>query len=215
MTGLRSKIPKRIGVIVSCERPWEISYIYYQIDLHGFLRLPIVQYPSGEDPKRSEERKAAVSRLSNMDAEAAPEVKTGSLQALIICCGRADFEAYCNFFSAKEAFGVDPGLREFLRRAFRRGLPIGALGYAVPLLVKSIQGLTGGGAVVTVGNDPLLQSGIEAAGAQAVVTRPTEVIIDETNRLVTSGGEHASNRPTEVAAACENVVKALIELIKG
>jgi len=215
MPGLRSKIPKRIGVMASAETPWETTFIYYQIDFHNLLRLPIVQFPAAEDPHKSEERKATLSNFSRMEVQAASEVKTSSLQALIICVGPRDFDLYCNFRSAGVAFGVDPGMREFLRRAFRRGLPIGAFGYAVPILVKSIQGLTSGGAVVTVGNDPLLQSGIEASGAQAVVTRPTEVIIDEMNHLVTSGGQYASNRPTEVAADCENMMKAIIELIKG
>ncbi len=201
--------------MASAETPWETTFIYYQIDLHNLLRLPIVQFPAGEDAQKSEERRAILSQFSRMDVQAASEVKTSSLQALIICIGARDFDLYCNFRTAGIAFGVDPGMREFLRRAFRRGLPIGAFGYAVPILVKSIQGLTGSGAVVTVGNDPMLQTGIEACGAQAVVTRPTEVIIDETNHLVTSGGQFASNRPTEVAADCENMMNAIIELIKG
>src|SRR3989304_7504404 len=97
MPGLRSKIPKRIGVIVSSETPWETAFVFYQIDLNNLLRLPIIQFPAGEDPSKSEERKAILSRLSRIDVENAPEVKTSSLQALILCAGPQDFDLYCNF----------------------------------------------------------------------------------------------------------------------
>jgi len=215
MVELRSKIPKRIGVLLSSESLWEIVYLFYQIDLNGFMRLPITCRGQSESPKHQVDHSPLFEHLSRIEITNAVDVKPGSLQALILTAGQADFDLYCNYAQAGEAFGVDQGLRAFLRAAHRRGMPIGAFGHAVPLLVKSIQGITKAGPVVTVGNNPILQAGIAAAGAQAVVTRPTEVIIDETNNLVTSGGFLASNRPTEVAADCENMLKAIMELIKG
>jgi enhancing lycopene biosynthesis protein 2 len=215
MTELRSKIPRRIGVLLSSETLWEIVYIFYQIDHNGYMRLPIIYEPAITDPQHGSERKEIYDNLGRIETAKTVDVKTGSLQALIICAGKEEFDRLSNFDKAGEAFGVDQGWRAFLRAAYRRGLPIGAFGYAVPLMVKAIQGLTTAGPVVTVGNNPKLQSGIEAAGAQAVPTRPTEVIIDETNHLVTSGGQLATNRPIEVAADCENMFKAIMELIKG
>jgi enhancing lycopene biosynthesis protein 2 len=153
--------------------------------------------------------------LAGIDIENIENVKPGSLQAVVIAAGESEFNTLCDFEAKGKAFGVDSGLRGFLRAIYRRGLPIGAFGRAVPLLTKSIQGITDAGAVVTVGNDPRLQSGVEATGAQAITTRPGEVIIDESNKLVTCGGQLASNRLTEVAADCENMFTAIVELIKG
>ncbi|NLI16392.1 MAG: hypothetical protein GX409_08925 [candidate division Zixibacteria bacterium] len=170
---------------------------------------------SGHDNKPNASRTAYYDCVSKLEISKTDEVKPGSLQALIVTLGENEFNRLSNFQQAGEAFGVDQGFRAFLRAAYRRGMPIGAFGYAVPILVKSIQGITKTGPVVTVGNNPILQSSIDAAGAQAVATRPTEVIIDETNNLVTSGGMIATNRPIEVAQDCENMLKAIMELIKG
>jgi enhancing lycopene biosynthesis protein 2 len=215
MAEVRTKIPRRIGVILSAESIWEVVYTFYQIDLNGFMRLPIHYDHVVPESKPNAFRMAYYESVSKLEISKTEDVKPGSLQALIVSTGENEFNHLSNFEQVGEAFGVDQGFRAFLRAAYRRGMPIGAFGYAVPLLVKSIHGITKTGPVVTVGNNPILQTSIEAAGAQAVVTRPTEVIIDETNNLVTTGGMIATNRPTEVAQDCENMFKAIMELIKG
>jgi len=168
------------------------------------MRLPIAYEPSNHEAKPNASRTAYYNSISKLDVSKAEDVKPGSLQALLISVGENEFNQLSNFQQVGEAFGVDQGFRAFLRAAYRRGMPLGAFGYAVPLMDKSIQGLS-----------KILQTSIETAGAQAGVTRPTEVIIDETNNLVTSGGMIATNRPTEVAQDCENMFKAIMELIKG
>jgi enhancing lycopene biosynthesis protein 2 len=215
MAEIRSKIPRRIGVVLSAESIWEVVYTFYQIDLNGYMRLPIAYDPANQEGKPNAFRMTYYDSLSKLEIAKTDEVKQGSLRALIVSAGENEFNQLSTFQQAGEAFGVDQGLRAFLRAAYRRGMPIGAFGFAVPLLVKSIQGITKTGPVVTVGNNPILQTAMETAGGQAVVTRPTEVIIDETNNLVTSGGMMATNRPTEVAQDCENMFKAIMELIKG
>ncbi len=47
-----------------------------------------------------------------------------------------------------------------------------------------------------------------------MITRPGEVVLDETNKLVTSGGELGTKRVGEVSAACENLLSGLTELMK-
>jgi enhancing lycopene biosynthesis protein 2 len=215
MPELRSKIPKRIGVLLSRDSLWEIIFCFHEIEKNGYMRLPISfvdDTPGHPETKNNDPVLNNLSRIEIIDSE---ELKTGSIQALIMCSSKNEFNSLCNFEVKGEAFGIDLKLRAFLRTVYRKGLPIGAFGYAVPLLVKAVQGITKTGPIVTVGNDPRLQSGVEAAGAQAITTRPTEVIIDNTNMLVTSGGQLASKRLTEVAADCENMFKAILELLKG
>jgi len=221
MPELRSKIPKRIGVLLSAESIWEVVFSFFQIENHNYLRMAVTftyeVFDSHEDdrPPEQSKRKTIYQNLSGIDLKSTAALKPGSLQALILTVGEIEFNKLCNFEEKGGAFGVNHDLRTFLRAIYRRGMPIGAFGYAVPLLVKSIQGITDTGPVVTIGNDPKLHSGIEAAGGQAITTRPTEVIIDHNNKLVTSGGQLASNRLMEVAADCENMFIALMELIKG
>lgn len=215
MPELHRKIPKKIGVLLSGETLWEIVFAFHQIETHGFLRMGISLEPEKLSSKGESQDRSIYQKLSGLESVEMAEVKIGSLQAVILAAGEADFNNLSDFELKGEAFGIDHGLRAFARAIYRRGLPIGAFGYAVPLLVKGIQGIARAGPVVTVGNNPKLQAGIIAAGAQAITTRPTEVVIDQTNKLVTSGGQLSSNRLVEVAADCENMLSAIIELIKG
>jgi len=215
MPELHRKIPKKIGVLLSSETPWDIVFAFHQIELHGFLRMAIALKPEKQVGQGQPQAEMLYRSLSGLEPVDVAEVKTGSLEALILAAGESDFNDLSDFEQKGEAFGIDHGLRAFIRAIYRRGLPMGAFGYAVPLLVKGIQGIARTGPVVTVGNNPKLQAGIIAAGAQAITTRPTEVVIDQTNKLATSGGQLSSNRLVEVAADCENMLSAIIELIKG
>ena len=94
------------------------------------------------------------------------------------------------------------------------GKPIGTFGNGSILVAKALQGITKSGLVLTVGNNPKLQAVAESSGAQAVVTKPGEVVLDNTNRLVSSGGELNSKRPVEVFSACENLISGMIELME-
>jgi len=215
MPELRSKIPKRIGVLLSGELLWEVVFSFYQIENNGYMRLPITITPENMDPVVLKYKKSIYKNLAGMSLTDVEELKTGSLKGLIMSVGPTEFEYFCDFEKMGPAFKVSQNLKALLKAVYRKGLPIGAFGYAVPLLAKAIQGITKSGPVVTVGNDPKLQIGVEAAGAQAITTRPTEVVIDQTNKIITSGGQLASRRLNEVSDGCENMFKAILELIKG
>lgn len=215
MPELRSKIPKRIGVLLSSESLWEIIFCFQEIEKNGYMRLSVSFTPEILEAPDIIKRNDILGKLARIEIIDAPEMKTGSISALIMSVGKEEFHSLCDFDKKGEAFGIDHKLRAFIRTVYRKGLPIGAFGYAVPLLVKAVQGITASGPVVTVGNDPKLQAGIEATGSQAITTRPTEVIIDNTNKLVTCGGQLASTRLEEVADDCKNMFKAILELIKG
>ena len=221
MTELRSKIPKRIGVLLSIESLWEVVFSFYQIEQNNYMKMALtvipenVRIPEENIPPDILFKESIQTNIAAINLENAYDIKPGSLLAVILIAGEKEFNSLCDFENKGNAFGVDSKFRTFLRAIYRRGLPIGAFGRAVPLLVKSIQGITEAGPIVTIGNDPKLQSGIEAAGGQAITTRPTEVIIDHENKLVTSGGQFASNRLVEVADDCKNMFKAIVELIKG
>jgi enhancing lycopene biosynthesis protein 2 len=215
MPELRSRIPRRIGVLLSAEMLWEDVFSFFYIENSSYMKMALFLFPDEIESQSRSSRKTLLGKLSGLDLEDAAEVKISALQALILIISESEFSVFCDFEAKGSAFGVNGKLRTFLRAVYRRGLPIGAFGFAVPLLVKSIQGIAKTGPLVTVGNNPKLQAGIEASGAQAITTRPTEVIIDHNNKLVTSGGQLGSNRLIEVAADCENMIRALTELIKG
>jgi len=142
------------------------------------------------------------------------DVKATGIEALIIPGGIKLFNQIGNFEKSGEGFRVDDTLRNLVKGMFRLHRPIASLGPASLIVAKSIQGIADSAPVLTVGSDPKLQAGIVATGAQAVMTRPGEVVLDETNRLVSSGGEYVTQRLNDVFDSCSSLIDGIIELLK-
>jgi enhancing lycopene biosynthesis protein 2 len=201
--------PRKAGIVISGGNPWEIVFSFLQLEKAGYLRVPISVPVNGPASLISETEL----ELSRSSAICLSDVKATSLDTLIIPGGRRLLDSLSNFQEAGNAFKVHEGFKILIKGFYRLRKPIGAFGAASALVTKSLQGITHSGLVVTVGSDPKLQAAISATGAQAVVTRPTEVILDQTNKIATCGGELGSKRPTEVYESCGNLISALTELI--
>jgi enhancing lycopene biosynthesis protein 2 len=204
-----AKSPRKIGLFITGGNPWEIVFSILHLEKQRFLRLPISIHIDNL-PASAAVLEEEFSRLTPVRIE---EVKATGIDAIIIPGGMRLFRGLCDFESAGEAMKVDDRLKTLLKGIYRLEKPIGAFGPAVLLVTKALQRITRSGPVVTVGNDPRLHAGIEKSGAQTVVTRPGEVVLDETNKLVTSGGELGTRRVDEVNAACENLLSGLTELM--
>ena len=204
------KSPRKIAVIISGGAFWEIIYSLLHMEIKGYMRSPITIDTDGDEHSRSVE-----TQISRLPLEPLENIKATGIDALIIPGGNALFNTLCDFEKVGNAFKVNDVFKTLVKGIYRLGKPIGTFGPASLPVVKSLQGIAGTSLVVTVGNDPRLQSGVGSAGGQAVVTRPGEVVLDEENRIVSTGGEFATRRPTEVFEACENLIKGLDEFIKG
>jgi enhancing lycopene biosynthesis protein 2 len=204
------KSPRKIGVIISGGAFWEIIYSFLHIENKGYLRLPITVQVDGNEQSRHNE-----TLLSRLPLEPIENVRATGIDALIVPGGADLYRTLCDFEKVGDAFKVNDVFKTLVKGIFRLGKPIGVFGPASLPVVKALQGIANTGMVVTVGNDPRLQGGVGSAGGQAVVTRPGEVVLDEDNMIVSTGGELATRRPTEVFEACENLIKGLDEFIKG
>ncbi len=204
-----AKSPRKIGLLITGGNPWEIVFSILHLEKLKFLRLPIA-IDIDSFPAYAVELEEELSRLTPIKIE---KVKATEIDAVIIPGGMRLFTGLCDFEMAGDTVKVDDRVKTLIKGIYRLEKPIGAFGPAVLLVTKALQGITRSGPVVTVGNDPRLQAGIEKSGAQTVVTRPGEVVLDETNKLVTSGGEHGTKRVGEVNAACENLLSGLTELM--
>jgi len=195
--------------VISGGNPWEILFTFLHLEKRGFMRLAITVTVDGP----LELMKSLDSEIARGATATLSEVKATGLDTIIIPGGKRLVGCLGNVDEAGGTFRIDDDLKNMIKGMYRLGKPIGAFGPAAALVTKSLQGITKSGPVVTVGSDPKLQAVISASGAQAVVTRPGEVVIDQENKLATSGGELGSKRPSEVFESCGNLVSALTELI--
>jgi enhancing lycopene biosynthesis protein 2 len=201
--------PRKVGIIISGGNPWEILFSFLQLEKLGYLKIPISVPIDGPAEFISE----IEYELTRTSITGFADAKVTGLDALIIPGGKRLFNSLSNFQEVGNAFKIHEGFKTLIKGAYRMQKPIGAFGSASALVTKSLQGITHAGLVVTVGSDPKLQAAITSTGAQIVVTRPNEVIIDQTNKVATSGGELGSKRPSEVYESCGNLITALTELM--
>jgi len=201
--------PRKAGIIISGGSPWEILFCFTHLEKLGYLRIPI-SAPVDGPPEFVSEIEYEIARTT---ITSLVDAKVTGLDALIIPGGKRLFNSLCNLQEAGNAFKVHEGFKNLIKGIYRLGKPIGAFGASSVLVTKSLQGITQAGLVVTVGSDPKLQAAIASTGAQSVVTRPSEVILDQTNKVATSGGELGSKRPSEVYESCGNLISAINELM--
>ena len=206
-----TKSPRKIGVIISGGNPWEIVFCFYLFEKQGLQRAPItVPLPTRSENETQYEVDLAGGAPVNL-----ADIKATNLDALLIPGGSILFDTLGDYWQAGNNFKVLDDLKNILRGVYRLGKPIGAFGASSILVTRALQGITRTGVVVTVGSDPKMQAAIASMGGQAVVTRPGEVVLDQTNKLVTTGGEFGTRRPAEVFEACENLIVGLSELIES
>jgi enhancing lycopene biosynthesis protein 2 len=205
-----AKTPRKIGIIISGGAPWEIIFCSFFIEKNGYQVQPLTIYNEYPDQDISD----AEADLSRNKPEFIGNLKATDMDALIIPGGMKLFNAMCDFEESGDIIKIDDNIRSLIRGLFRLEKPVGAFGAAALLITRSINDIAETGMIVTVGNNPKLQAGIDSTGAQAVATRPGEVVLDEDNKIVTSGGELSTKRPIEVSSACENLLSGLIEFMK-
>ena len=204
-----TKSPRKIGIITNGGNPWEIVFCILHLENYKFMRSPIFYNSDGLSP----DMYALESDLVRQTATDIEDVKATGIEGLIVPGGNRILNKLCNFEAVGDSMKVDDQFKNLLKNVYRLEKPIGAFGEAALLVAKALQGITRSGLVVTVGNDPKIQAGIEMCGAQAVVTRPGEVVLDETNKVITSGGELGTRRAKDIYSSCENLVSGMTGLI--
>jgi enhancing lycopene biosynthesis protein 2 len=202
--------PRKAGIIISGGNPWEVLFCFLHLEQQGYLRIAITAPTTGPADFISQ----IEYEIARMTLVPLQEVKATGIDVLIVPGGKRFHESLSNFSEAGDSFRVQEDLKNLIKGVYRLNKPIGSFGASALLVAKSLQGIMRSGVVVTVGSDPKLQAAITGTGAQSVVTRPGEVIFDQTNKIVTSGGELGTKRPSEVYESCGNLVSALSELIK-
>jgi len=205
-----SKTPRKIGLIVSGGTPWEIVFCSFFIEKMGYLKLPLTVY--SEYP--TEDIADYEADLARGKPEYIGDYIATDIEALIMPGGLRLLSAASEYDTVGDGFKIDEDVRSLIRGLYRIEKPIGAFGASALLVSRALQDLVSEGIVVTVGNNPKIQAGIEGAGAQAVITRPSEVVLDEKNKLATCGGELGTKRPIDIYSSCENLLAGVEEFIK-
>lgn len=167
---------------------------HYSMELTGAKRKVLV-----------ESARIARGKIRNISEVAATE-----LDALVLPGGFGAALNLCDFGLKGAAASVNPEVARLTREIHAAGKPIGAICIA-PALIAAILG-NEAAPTLTIGTDPATAAELEKTGAKHQDCLATEIVIDQTNRIVSTPAYMLAGRITEVYEGIGKCVKAVVEM---
>ncbi len=213
---MNKKKPRRIGVLLSGKDNriksdiWEVIFLYYFLELNNLHVMNIVP-PTIE---LSEELKSELvdTGYSLGDFAVADRDVGKEIAGLFIPSFAKSIITSNSELNPNDDIRLDNNLRRFVREVFRRRKPIAASGLGAFFLAVAISDITESSLSLTVGNDPIIENYLERRECNTINTRGGEVIIDESNQLITTAGHYCERKIKTVFKGLENLVAGFIHL---
>lgn len=176
-------------------------------------QMHVVDHLSGQ-PVPGERRNVLVeaARVARGQVAALAAFDASRLDALVIPGGFGAAKNLCDFAVAGAGCTVPPDVDRLVREMNADGRWIGAMCIAPVILAKVL------GAVhprLTIGNDARTAAALEAMGARHVACRAGEIVVDETNRIVTTPAYMLAGSIAEAAAGIQPLVAEVVRRVKA
>lgn len=142
------------------------------------------------------------------------EIEGDRMSALIIPGGEGIVMNLAKEEGEGTLLQVNPQTKKLIREIFRRKKPIGGCGMASLVIAGSLNDLVDSPLTLAAGNDAKVIQKLENLGVNHVVAKPSEAVIDEENKTVTTAGYLNKNRTKDFAPGIRNMISGIIELTK-
>jgi len=169
----------------------------------------VINHLNGEEMDEKRNVLIESARIARGNIKPLNEYRAGEYDALIMPGGFGVAKNLCTYAFEGSGFTVDKVVEEALKSTHKAGKPIGALCISPVLLAGVFDGID-----VTIGKDSGTASDIEKLGAIHIETGPGEIVIDNKNRIVTNPCYMLDSTIAEIYDGAENVVRAIIEMVK-
>ena len=141
-------------------------------------------------------------------------VKGDELDALIFPGGFGAAKNLCTFAAEGPACSVHPQVLRLLDEMVKAKKPIG-MACIAPVIGAKVLGMMGLNPKVTIGADKGTAAAINQMKAQHQETGPTDICIDQANRLVTTACYMNDVGPWTVFQGAEKMVEAVLAMAQG
>lgn len=148
-------------------------------------------------------------RIARGNIRAMAGIGGDDLDGLVFPGGYGAAKNLCDFAYQGQNCTVEKETERLIRELHAAGKPLGFICIA-PVIAARVLGSHR--PLLTIGNDPQVAAAMEAMGAQHVPCRVDEVVVDVTNRVVSTPAYMLASRITEVAVGVEKLVGRLLAL---
>lgn len=196
---------------------WDVVFLLRELERCSAKPMPLVPLESVERRIPGPRRKAAPVRDFVDEARKVfrgevfriGEVDARKLDALIIPGGLGCVKVLSSILRDGTEAQVLAELRDLVAGLFVREKPLGAMGYGAVLLAFILRAKVK--PIITVGDDASMVEFVRSFGADVVKVQPTEVVVDEANRILTVQGISPRASLYRASLGIEAFVKELLQ----
>ena len=150
-------------------------------------------------------------RIARGDIRDLASFKAADCDALIIPGGFGSAKNLSDYAFKGAGATPDPQFAAAVKAMHAAGKPVGAI-CITPAVVASVFRGTGVSPTLTIGTDPGTAADIEAMGSKHVKCPPTDCVVDEKNRIVTTPAYMSASHIGEVYEGVSKLVKEILRL---
>lgn len=168
----------------------------------------VLDHTKGEPMEQTRNVLQEASRIVRGDISALSDAKADNFDALILPGGFGVAKNLSDFAFNGADLTVNPELKVLARTFKEQQKPVGLMCIA-PVLTAAI---FGEGATCTVGGDKDVSDAINATGAKAVACPVDDIVVDETNKLVTTPAYMLAEKITDAKKGIDKLVAKVLQL---
>lgn len=170
----------------------------------------VIDHIKGE-VMQGEERNVMVeaARISRGDIQALDSVKAADFDAFIYVGGFGVAKNLSNYAFDSAAYNVDPVVTHLIQAAHQAGRPQGFVCIAPVLAAQALGPYR---VELTIGKDAETAAAIESKGARHVNCAADSIVVDATNRVVSTPAYMLAQSIIEAEAGIQQLVEAVLKL---
>ncbi|MCP4247747.1 MAG: isoprenoid biosynthesis glyoxalase ElbB [bacterium] len=151
-------------------------------------------------------------RIARGEIRALDSVRASDIDALIFPGGFGAAKNLCSFAENGPDCSVDPHVEALVTAVLEAGKPIGAICIA-PAMLARITGKKSIQARLTIGSDPGTAAAINRMGAKHCECATSDIVTDESNKIVSTPAYMTGKGPADVFAGIEKLVAEVLRLV--
>ena len=178
----------------------------YQLFAPDIAQHHVVNHVTGAEMPESRNVLVESARIARGKIEPITDLDLRDFDALLFPGGFGVAKNLCSYAFKGADFEVHPQVSKVIRDALSLRKPIGAMCISPVLLAKIIGDIT-----ITVGPNEGDAFKVKAMGANHIVTKPGDVIIDEKHRIFTTPCYQLDSTIVQIAEGADNIVKEMLK----
>ncbi len=178
----------------------------YQLFAPDIAQHHVVNHVTGAEMPESRNVLVESARIARGKIEPITDLDLRDFDALLFPGGFGVAKNLCSYAFKGADFEVLPQVSKVIRDALSLRKPIGAMCISPVLLAKIIGDIT-----ITVGPNEGDAFNVKAMGANHLVTKPGDVIIDEKHRIFTTPCYQLNSTIVQIAEGADNIVKEMLK----